>query len=112
MAIEDSILATADRTDRVSMTVTYTQTDGSTRTISSFNWAGAPLTPSTATWSAESGGKVVFNPGNIQHTKRKLSVTTPTAIKSGTEIGIVVGFHFNSSTTMQTIFVDPEITVA
>jgi hypothetical protein len=112
LAIEDSLLAAANRRDRIAMTVSYTQVDGSTRTISSFDYAGSALDASSAVWSSESAGKVIFNPGAIAHTKRKLTVTTPTAIKAGTEIGVVVGFHFSGTTTMQTIFVDPEITVS
>lgn len=45
------------------------------------------------------------------HDKYKFSVTTPTAIATGTEIGIVIRCHTYVADTTKGFFIDPEIQV-
>jgi hypothetical protein len=106
LAIEQSLSPNARD---ISMVVVYEDTAGVRRVVDSYDTDGAALATSTATWSSESGGQVTLFPGPTLHNKREISLTTPTAIKTGTEIGIFVRFNFSVSNTTQTIFVDPEV---
>lgn len=109
LAIEQSLTFT--KSD-VYMQVTYIQTDGSVKCIDTYDDFAGALTASTTTWSSESGGQVVFNPGSILHNKYKLQITTPTAIKAESEVSIYVRFTKSVVDVGRTIFVDPEMSVA
>lgn len=109
MAIEQSLTFT--KRD-VYMQITYIQTDGSVKCIDTYDDFAGALDTSTATWSSESGGQVVFNPGLILHNKYKLQITTPTAIKAESEVSIYVRFTKSILDVGRTIFVDPEMSVA
>jgi hypothetical protein len=97
----------------VSMVVSYQQADGTMAVVDSFDLGSGALAASTTAWSTDtSASTFVFNPGSISHNKQSLSVTTPTAILTGTEITITVRFHKPVSATTKTIFVDPEVAIA
>lgn len=97
----------------VSMSVHYEQTDGTIAVIDTYRNPDATLTASTATWTNESGGYVTFqNGGTVNHSKWKLEIETPTAIKTGSEIGVEVSVRKTSASSTKTYFFDPEIGVA
>lgn len=97
----------------ISILVSYLDATGG-RVLDSYSFGGEALTPSTASWTSEVGGKVSFVDQSLVqlHDKYSLSVTTPTAILSGSEIGIVVCLHTTAVSVSTGVFVDPEIKVA
>lgn len=97
---------TADRESLV-LEVSYEKPDGTREFVSSKS-AGA-LDASTETWSSESGGQVTFVSGTTQsHDKKKLSLTTPTAVKAGSVVTAVVVCRVVAANSSQAIFVDPD----
>lgn len=106
LAVRDSLTLTKQD---VSLFVVYEDASGVLQVIDTYDYAGAALSTSTATWSNESAGQVLW--GAAAHNKKEFSVTTSTAVKAGTEVGIFVRFGFSVADTTQTIFVDPDITV-
>lgn len=86
-------------------TISYTDdTTGLPKSISTRDHAAGSLDDSTANWSATVWGMVSF-------LKKKLAVTTPTAVKQNTPI-IVTLFGTLASTTANDIyFVDPDFGV-
>ncbi len=110
MAIHESL---SFNKSHISALVTYLDTDGNMKVLDTFDPLGAALTTSTATWSQEVAGQATFVDGSTQyHNKYKFSVTTPTAIATGTEIGIVIRCHTNVADVTKGFFIDPEILVA
>lgn len=108
-AIEQSLTFT--KSD-IALVVTYQDTSGVTQIIDTHDINGGAFTDSTTTWSdGYSTTQVALYPGPTIHNKKKFSVTTPTAVKAGSEVGIYVQFRNNISGATQTIFVDPEIAV-
>lgn len=102
----------------VSLLVEYIDTSNVKQVVRTYDPLAGALTASTASWSSnavdpfDSVTRVLFNDGgNIYHNRYKFSVTTPTAIKSGTEIACYLLVHTNVSNSTQSVFVDPEITV-
>lgn len=97
----------------ISAVIEYMGTDGKLRTVDTYDYDGAALDVSTATWSAESSGQVTYVDASLvqYHNKRKFSVTTPTPIASGTEISITVCLHSAVASSTHGVFVDPEILV-
>lgn len=96
----------------LSAVIDYQDISGAFMVVDTYDIPGTPLQTSSAIWSQESGGKVTFSDGVVQsHNKFKLTVTTPTAIMAGTEIGIVVRCHKHVPNTTVGIFVDPEVQV-
>lgn len=97
----------------ISALIDYIDTSGVRRVIDTYDYDGGALTTSTSTWSSESGGKVTFVDGATQyHNKYKFSVTTPTAIATGTEVGIMVRCHTYVADNTKGVFIDPEIGMA
>ena len=103
----------------VSLWVEYIDTSNVKQVIRTYDPLGGALTASTASWSSnavdpfDSVTRVLFNDGgNIYHNRYKFSVTTPTAIKTNTEIACYVMVHTNVSNSTQSVFIDPEIQVA
>jgi hypothetical protein len=109
LAIEQTLTLTKQD---VSLLVVYEDTSGVLQVVDTYDYAAGALSASTATWSSESAGQVAFYPGPVLHNKKEFSVTTPTAVKSDTEVGIFVRFGFSVADTTKTIFVDPDITVS
>lgn len=109
--VAESTITPTART--VSMLVQYVDTSGVVQTFDTANMAGAVLSASTATWTNYSGGFVTFNNGGtVNHNRWKLVVSTPTAVKSGTEIGVIVAVGAYSTNATKTYFFDPEVVVA
>ncbi len=109
--VAESTITPTSRT--VSMQVQYVDTSGVVQTFDTANMAGAVLSASTATWTNYSGGFVTFNNGGtVNHNRWKLVVSTPTAVKSGTEIGVTVAVGAYSTNATKTYFFDPEVVVA
>lgn len=108
LALEETLTFT--RQD-VSLLVVYEDADGVMQVIDTYDFNGGALDVSTATWSSEVAGQVALYPGPVLHNKKEFSVTTPTAVKAGTEIGVFVRFGNSVSNTTKTIFVDPDIAV-
>lgn len=108
LAVEQSMTLT--RQD-VSVLVVYENVAGVIQVVDTYDPAGGALTISSATWSSEVAGQVAFYPGPVLHNKLEISVTTPTAVKAGTEVGVFVRFGFSVTDSTKTIFVDPDIAV-
>ncbi len=87
------------------MTVDYLDaTTGLPKHMDTRNFDDSALDASTAGWSATTWGMVGFN-------KRKMSITTPTAIKQNTLVTVTL-FGVKASTTADDIlFVDPDFAV-
>ena len=96
----------------VSMLVVYQDSAGKVQSFDTYDFAGAALTASTATWSAEVSGQVPFYPGPVLYNKKKFSVQTPTAVLNGTEVGIFLKFYSAVADTTKGAFFDPELTLA
>lgn len=88
--------------DQVYIVVQYTDdATGQLRSLSSRDLAGGALEVSTAAWSATTWGVVGLN-------KRKLSVTTPTAIKQDTPVLVMLFVAPRSATVNDVMFVCPD----
>lgn len=74
---------------------------GATKTITSQDFAGGALATSTANWSATVWGLVTFD-------KRKIAVTTPTAVKKDTMIEVVLMGYDKSATANDIYMMDPD----
>jgi hypothetical protein len=109
MLIEQSLTFTKAS---ISMLITYEQTDGTLKTINTYDPFGAALTASTTDWTPQISSSQVLYAGAITLNKYKMSVTTPTEIKAGSEISIFVRVHQNVTNTTTCLFIDPTITVA
>lgn len=108
MAIEETLTLTKQD---VFLQVSYIDTSGNVVSIDSYDPSAGALSVSTTTWSSESGGQVIFNPGHIAHDKKKLTIVTPSAVKENTEISIHLRFTTTVPDIGRTIFVDPEVLV-
>lgn len=96
----------------ISMAVEYIGTDGLVRTIDTFDFAGGALTTSTAAWTNADGSQFKYSEaGDLFFNKYKLSITTPTAIATGTEIGAIISVRRHVGDTTKMVFIDPEIQV-
>lgn len=110
IAIHDSLVWNKSH---ISAVIDYLDTSGVRQVVDTFDYDGGALTTSTATWNQESGGQVTFVDGTTQyHNKYKFSVTTPTSIATGTEIGIMIRCHTYVDSVVKGFFIDPEIQVA
>lgn len=99
----------------VSLVVSYTTDAGDDVVLSSFDLNAGALTTSTATWSSESGGKVLYvDSGTLLHNKFKIQLSTPDGkdLPLGAEVTATVRVHTTVANTTQYLFVDPEILVA
>lgn len=106
LAIEESLVLTKQD---VSILAIYEDMDGNRQVINSYDPNAGALDVSTTTWSIEVGGQVAWYPGPLLMNKRKFSITTPNAIKSGTEVVIFVRFSFSVADITKIVMVDPEI---
>jgi hypothetical protein len=77
---------------------------GEAKHVNTRDWASAALDASTADWSASVWGAVTF-------VKRKLSVTTPTAVKPNTPIYLTLWGTVLSASANDILFVDPDFGV-
>ncbi len=77
---------------------------GEIRHLSSQNWAAGAVAASTAPWSATVWGAVSFD-------KRKLEITTPTAVKSNTVITVSLWSTVTSASANDIFFVNPDFGV-
>lgn len=110
LGVEESLAWT--RGD-ISLLVEYEDEDGIVRTIDSFDRDRAALTDSSAAWTNQSGGQFTYSESGVLYfNKKSISVTTPTPIKSGSEIGCYVRVHTPVADVTKQIFVDPEVVVA
>lgn len=96
----------------VSILVSYIDTSGVIQTIDSWDRLGSPLTASSATWSSEVAGKVAHFPGPILHNKFSFSVSTPTPVAAGSEVGVFFRVHSLVPDSTKQIFIDPEMILA
>lgn len=97
----------------VSLMVEYEGEDGVMRSIDTFDSDNAALDVSTAAWTNADGQQFTYSESGVLYfNKKSLSVTTPTAIKTGTEIGCYFRVHSAVADTTKQIFVDPELVVA
>ena len=92
--------------DVVSISVAYTDaTTGGRKTLSTYRASGGVVEVSTATWSATTYGSVAFS-------KRKLEITTPTAVKKDTDILVTLSVAVNGvAQSTDVVFIDPDVTV-
>lgn len=108
--VDDSIAWT---TSDVSLELVYEKVDGTIGYATTTTYIDSTaLTPSTATWSSESAGKVAFYPGPILCNKYKMSLVTPVAVKDGGSVLITMRFHKYVASTSKAIFVDPDLNMA
>ena len=88
----------------LSALLTYQDSSGVIRTMSSYDPAGAALDASTASWSATSWNGQTW-------LKRQFSFTTPVAVAAGSEVSLVLRFHTTSASEATGIIIDPEVVV-
>ena len=87
------------------ISVTYTDdATGLQKSVTTRDHAGGALDTTTANWSATVWGMVSF-------VKRKLSVTTPTAIRQNTPIVVTLFGTLTSATANDIYFVDSDFGV-
>jgi hypothetical protein len=99
----------------VSILVSYEDVSGDEVVVSSWDPVGSPLTVSTAVWSSEVGGKVVWNtPFQLLHNKYKLEVATIPGkdMKSGSVVRVLFQIRGNVNSLDEYLFLDPEPTIA
>jgi hypothetical protein len=110
IAEQTVVLTKAD----ISLYILYVDVNGVQRRINTWETSGA-ISPSTLTWSSESGGFVTFQEsGTVNHLKYKLEAVTPIGqdLKLGTEVSIWVCIHKVMADVTKTIFIDPEIVIS
>lgn len=100
----ESDLSAWTRAD-ISALVTYQDTSGVVRTVSSYSEDAAALDASTALWSATDWNGQTW-------LKRKFSFTTPHPVKAGTNVSVVMRLHTVSASEAQGVIIDPEVVVA
>lgn len=87
------------------ITVVYTDdSTGLPKSISSYDVSGGALDSSTAGWSSSTWGMVTL-------TKNKMTVTTPTSVKSGSLILVTVWCTAKSATASDILFIDPDFVI-
>jgi hypothetical protein len=97
----------------VSILVQYTDTSGNTQTVDTWDALASALDTDTSTWSLMAGSQVTWdNGGTIYHDRKKIEVTTPTAVKDDTEILVTARLHTPVANTGKTYIVCPEFGVA
>lgn len=92
----------------------YTDTNGKSQVIDTFDENKGAFTVSTSTWSQESGGKVTYvDGGSLLHKKFKISITTPTGknLAINTEMGLTVRIAGVAGNITQGGFICPEFLV-
>ncbi len=99
-----------------SVLIEYMDSTNERKTIDTFDPLSGAFTASTAAWTplVDDGGtdRVTYVEGaTLYHNRYKFTVTTPTAIKSGTEINIYPRLHTAASDVTKGLFIDPEIGV-
>ena len=92
----------------IELVMTYVDGDGLIRTVSSRDPLGSALEVSTAAWSSTQ----YIDGGAIEHDKRKLTVTTPTAVAADTEMQMTVRLRKPTSNVTLGVFLDPEVVVS
>lgn len=89
----------------ISILVDYIGTDDVPRSFDTYDFDAAALsTDGTSTWSATTWNGQTWNP-------KYFSVTTPTAVKASTEVGIYVRIHTTCSADTRGAIIDPEIVI-
>ena len=89
----------------ISLLIDYIGTDDVPRTLDTYDaTAGALSTDATSEWSATTWNGQTWNP-------KYFSVTTPVAVKAGTEVGIYVRIHTTCSADTRGVIIDPEIVI-
>jgi hypothetical protein len=109
IAISDALSWSAKE---VSIKVYYKTSAGKFVTLSTLDPYGGALVASTDTWSAESGGKVIYSDGGtLRYNKYKLSITTPTGkdLPNGAIVTVIFNVHSVTANNTQYIFVDPDV---
>lgn len=97
----------------VSLLLEYEDEAGVMRSVDTFDPDNAALDVSTATWTNADGQQFTYSESGVLYfNKKSLSLTTPTPIKTGTEIGCYFRVHSSVADTTKQIFVDPEVVVA
>jgi hypothetical protein len=98
----------------VSLVIQYVAVDGSLVLVESFDLAGGALDAGTGTWSAESGGQVVFAANGTTLNKKQIQLSTVSGkpLKTGTRVAATVCFHTMVTNTSQVCLVDPEVVIA
>lgn len=89
----------------ISILVDYIGTDDVPRSFDTYDFDAAALsTDGTSSWSATSWNGQTWNP-------KYFSVTTPVAVKAGTEVGIYIRVHTTCSADTRGAIIDPEIVI-
>jgi hypothetical protein len=88
----------------ISILVDYVGTDDVPRTIDTYDGDGGALTTSVATWSSTSWNGQTWLP-------KSFDVTTPVAVKAGTEVGIYIRIHSVCSADTRGVIIDPEVII-
>lgn len=103
MLVADTI--TAANRDSVSVTVSYVDAATSSRqSLSSRDYLAEGLSSSSAGWSATSYGPVIF-------TKAKISLQTPSSIKTDTLIIVTLSIEFKAASANDLMVVCPDFSV-
>lgn len=89
----------------ISVLLTYQDSTGVIRTMSSYDPDAAALDTSTAAWSATSWNGQTW-------LKRKFTFTTPVSVAASSEVSAVLRFHTTSVAESTGIILDPEIEIA
>lgn len=90
--------------------VAYIDTNGAPQFVSSYDALAVPLTTSSATWYPESAGEPFM--GSNVFRKHKITLRTPLAVKSGTELSVTLRSCKNQDSSSQMFFMDPDFNVA
>lgn len=109
-ALIENTLAASLTKKNMWMVVSYTDTSGVRRQVTTQDFSGAALTASTAAWSATD-----YNDGGlVAHSRYKFEVTTPAGqgVKLGSDMTFYIAVGFQPSVSTQGLFIDPEIVVA
>lgn len=99
----------------IALEVNYKSSAGQNIRLSTFDYGASALTPSTLTWSNESGGKVVYSDGGtLLHNKYKLSLATPAGhdLPLGEDVVAAICINRTVSNSKEYIFVNPELSIS
>lgn len=100
----------------ISVRIQYVDTSGNITTLDSLDLSGAALAAAAdVTWSAESGGKVVYTDGGtLSFNKLKIELSTLSGhdLAAGTEVTAEIHVNNTVANVTQYLFIDPEILIA
>lgn len=88
----------------ISVLFEYQMPDGTVQTYDTYDADGSALSSSSASWSATAWNSQTWVP-------KEFSITTPTAVKAGSEVSVYMRIHTTSTNETWGVILDPEVLI-